>query len=79
MIGQGEEGEMGLVPSRSRWEKKMRARHRFVRLPGSNVKYVYCCMHRIGESFKNLIFTLRLIKLRYHLKLFRHYIYIWSA
>ena len=44
MIGQGEEGEMGLVPSRSRWEKKMRARHRFVRLHGSNVKCVYCCM-----------------------------------
>ena len=28
VLPQGEEGEMGLVPSRSRWEKKVRARHR---------------------------------------------------
>jgi len=30
VLNQGEEGEMGLVPSRTRWEKKMRARHRSV-------------------------------------------------
>jgi disks large protein 1 len=28
VLSSGEEGEMGLVPSRTRWEKKVRARHR---------------------------------------------------
>ena len=28
VLNQGEEGDMGLVPSRTRWEKKVRARHR---------------------------------------------------
>lgn len=28
VLPQGDEGEMGLVPSRTRWEKKMRSRHR---------------------------------------------------
>jgi hypothetical protein len=39
VLSSGDEGEMGLVPSRTRWEKKVRARHRSETLDHKVRKY----------------------------------------